>query len=445
MSTTFTVPNIIAKKRDGESLTKEEIDWFIEQVINGKAQDCQIGAMLMAIYLQNMTEEETVNFTKSMVQSGDVLKWDSSWTMVDKHSTGGVGDKVSLPLAPALAALGFKVPMISGRGLEITGGTLDKLESIPGYNVSCTQEQMRSALTNAGCFIAGATGKLAPADKELYKRRDVTATVNSNPLVVGSILSKKAAEGSQYLVMDIKVGAAAFYKTVKDARELAQELIKVSAGLGLKTRAALTSMDTPIGWGVGNSLEVAESVMCLRGQGRPDLVELVATTGGLILEMNNKVKNLEEGIEAVKMVLNNGKALEHFHKMLLSQGVKAADAEELCNGDMWKVLPSVPKNQVTVMQTAAKGIITHIDALKVGTACWAMGAGRSHADQPIDYRVGVVLLKFVGDSVAKDEPWIEVHHATPQLQEDIRNLIKDSITIATDAGDLPDSRIIEIL
>ncbi|XP_063225224.1 thymidine phosphorylase-like [Bacillus rossius redtenbacheri] len=439
------VPELIRKKRDGEALSDEDVAQFVRSAVDGSAQDCQLGAMLMAMYLQGLSDRETASLTHHMAHSGDVLSWDPAWSdlLVDKHSTGGVGDKVSLPLAPALAALGFKVPMVSGRGLAFTGGTLDKLESIPGFRVQLEVRELEEALRQAGCFIAGPTGRLAPADKELYQRRDVTSTVDSVPLVVASIVSKKVAAGARLLVMDIKVGKAAFFKDVKTARTLAHKLIRVAKDLGLSARAVLTRMDAPVGRAVGNSLEVAEAVECLRGGGPPDLAALVATLGAVLLMEKGRAASLEEGQEAVRAVLQSGAALRHFRLMLRCQGVAERAARELCGGDPWRVLPRAPG--VARVLAPRDGWVADVDALAVGRASWRLGAGRSRADQAVDPRVGVLVLRAPGEPVREGEPLLEAHHAGASLPEDVLRALEAAVTVAgADPGPAP-SPVLQII
>ncbi|XP_047003754.1 thymidine phosphorylase-like [Schistocerca americana] len=423
----LTLPDIIRKKRDGEELSDEEIKEFLNMAVDGRAEDCQIGAMLMAIYLKGLTKKETISLTTSMIESGDMMQWEKDWTLVDKHSTGGVGDKVSLPLAPALAACGCKVPMVSGRGLEITGGTLDKLESIPGFKVNLTHGELKATLQQAGCFIAGPTARLAPADKELYKRRDVTATVDSNSLIIGSIISKKVAEGTKYLVMDIKVGNAAFYKKIETAKLLGENMIEVADGLGVKCRVVLSKMDTPIGKAVGNGLEVAEAIDCLKGNGPSDLNDLVTTLGGLLLESCGKSKSFQEGKNMILQVLKNGEALNRFEKMLVCQGVSQSDAKELCHGNTKSILPAA--DNVEILRTKCDGYITAISAMGVGRVSWSLGAGRQKADQAVDFAVGVRLLCTEGDKVSSGQPWCEVHHRGKQLDTALRQQLEESIVI----------------
>jgi len=432
MSGNISIPELLKKKRNGDELTSDEINFFIQNVVSKKIEDAQTGAMLMAMYLKGLTDNETESLTAAMVHSGDQLHWNPEWKdiLVDKHSTGGCGDKISLVLAPALAACGFKVPMMSGRGLEHTGGTLDKLESIAGFRVQLSETEMKDALETAGCFIAGPTEKLTPGDKELYKLRDVTATVDSIPLVVASIISKKVAEGTKTLVMDVKVGSAAFFQNEAEARNLASKLIKVSAGFEVQTRVVLTRMDTPVGRAVGNSLEVAEAIDCLKGNGPHDVVELVSTLGGVILEMKGHVKTLNEGKKIILDVLNSGEALEKFRLMLISQGVTEVNATALCQGDMWSVLPSVLPNQVTIIKANSSGIVKEVDAMRVAKAAWKLGAGRSKAGDSVDPKVGIRLLHVEGEKVKIGEGLMEVHHNSSELDADIRKQLEEAIVIS---------------
>ncbi|ELK07503.1 Thymidine phosphorylase [Pteropus alecto] len=313
------LPELIRLKRDGGRLSEGDIRGFVSAVVDGSAQGAQIGAMLMAIRLRGMDLEETVALTQAMAKSGQQLEWPKAWhqQLVDKHSTGGVGDKVSLVLAPALAACGCKVPMISGRGLGHTGGTLDKLESIPGFTVIQSPEQSK---------------KLVPADGILYEARDVTATVDSLPLITASILSKKVVENLSALVMDVKFGEAAVFPSQAEARELARALVGVGAGLGLRVAAALTAMDNPLGRSVGHTLEVEEALLCMDGEGPPDLRDLVTKLGGALLWLSGQAETQAEGADRVAATLDHGSARGCFERMLAMQGVDPGLARDLCSG-----------------------------------------------------------------------------------------------------------------
>ncbi|NXA02833.1 TYPH phosphorylase, partial [Nesospiza acunhae] len=328
------LPTLIRKKRDGERLEDAEIRSFVRGVTEGTAQQGQIGAMLMAIRLRGMDAGETLALTRAMASSGRTLAWPPAWhgLLVDKHSTGGVGDKVSLALAPALAACGCKVPMISGRGLGHTGGTLDKLEAIPGFRVSQSPEEMQHILARVGCCIVGQSAELVPADRVLYGLRDVTATVDSLPLITASILSKKAAERLSALVLDVKFGEAALYPTQESARELARSLVEVGAHLGIRTAALLTRMEQPLGRAVGNALEVLEALQCLEGGGPPDLRHLVTALGGVLLWQSGMATGAEQGRERLARALDDGSALGTFEAMLGAQGVPPDTARGLCAG-----------------------------------------------------------------------------------------------------------------
>ncbi|KAL2775403.1 thymidine phosphorylase isoform 2, partial [Daubentonia madagascariensis] len=328
------LPELIRVKRDGGRLSEADIRGFVDAVVNGSAQGAQIGAMLMAIRLQGMDLEETSALTQALAKSGQQLEWPEAWhqQLVDKHSTGGVGDKVSLVLAPALAACGCKVPMISGRGLAHTGGTLDKLESVPGFNVIQSPEQMQVLLEQVGCCIVGQSKKLVPGDGILYAARDVTATVDSLPLITASILSKKVVEGLSALVVDVKFGEAAVFPNQEQARKLARALVGVGAGLGLRVAAALTAMDKPLGRSVGHTLEVEEALLCMDGAGPSDLRDLVTKLGGALLWLSGQAEAQAEGAARVAAALDDGSARGRFEQMLAGQGVDPGLARALCSG-----------------------------------------------------------------------------------------------------------------
>ncbi|KAK3909503.1 Thymidine phosphorylase [Frankliniella fusca] len=447
MASTTPFHELIKKKRDGLKLTDADVGDMVAKVVSGEAADVQIGAMLMAMFLKGLDAEETASLTRHMVDSGDKLEWDEEWRelLVDKHSTGGVGDKVSLPLAPALAACGLKVPMMSGRGLDFTGGTLDKLESIRGFKVSQSVEAMRSALEDPGCFIVGPTARLAPADGELYKRRDVTGTVDSVPLITSSIVSKKVAEGTRALVMDIKVGSAALCKTEEAAKELARSIIDVAKLLDVPTTAVLTRMDVPIGRAVGNALEVAEAVRCLRGEGPADLEDLVCVLGGELLLMRGRALTRAAGRERIRTALRDGSALDRFRRMLERQGVSAADAEAVC-AEPWRLLPRAARTTPVLAKRA--GAVRGIAGLAIARACQRLGAGRSRPDQPLDLAVGVVLddALHVGAAVHAGDVLMTVHH-THDLPDDVLDLLRTAVDIAEEAGpgDTRRDRVIVIL
>jgi thymidine phosphorylase len=372
-------------KRDGEDHHDEQIHAFIDGILDGRVTRSQAAAWLAFVCCRGMKDAETVALTRAMTDSGKRMTWPGiTGPFIDKHSTGGVGDKVSLVLAPAWAAMGFKVPMISGRGLGITGGTLDKLESIEGYRTDLDQAELRLALKQAGCFISGQTGELAPADRFLYGLRDETSTVPSIPLITASILSKKLAEGLDRLVLDVKAGSGAFMKTRTRARKLADSLVRVGQGAGLETSAHITDMAQPLGRAVGNALEVRESIDCLRGKGPSDVVELVAKLSG------------DE--DAFHRVIQSGHAYEAWCRMVSAQG---GDPEAPLRGEGC---------EQEVLRAGSAGSVRCCDALGVGQAAFALGAGRVKASDPVHHGVGVLLHVAKGDPVEVGQPLVTLFH-----------------------------------
>ncbi|ROL52587.1 Thymidine phosphorylase [Anabarilius grahami] len=398
---TISFPELIKLKRDDGQLSPADIRTFVQGVTSGAIQDTQIGAMLMAIWQKNMTDEETLALTREMMNSGDTLEWPEEWLVVDKHSTGGVGDKISLPLAPALAACGCKVPMISGRGLAHTGGTLDKLESIPGFNVNQSVQQVKQILQDVGCCIVGQTESLVPADRVLYAIRDATSTVDSLPLITSSIISKKGAEGLSALVLDVKFGRAALYKDLDSARNLAQSLVTAGNRLGVKTGAVLSRMYTPIGQSVGNAVEVCEALECLKGRGPDDLTELVTI--------------LESGEKEIAQKLKNGEALEKFQAMLEAQGVSADVARSLCSDETDYFQHMRRAAHQTELKVQDDGAVLDIDGLALAEVLHKLGAGRTKSGEKIDHSVGAEILVKMGQRVQKGESWIRIHHNSPDL------------------------------
>uniref|UniRef100_A0A8C4R1T9 Thymidine phosphorylase n=1 Tax=Eptatretus burgeri TaxID=7764 RepID=A0A8C4R1T9_EPTBU len=430
--TTKSIPELIAKKRDGGELTDAEIEFSISRILDGAMQDCQIGALLMAIWQQGMTTKETKILTQAMVASGETLQWPSTWqqVVVDKHSTGGVGDKVSLPLVPALVACGCKVPMISGRGLSHTGGTLDKLEAIPGFRTDLNREQILHILNYVGGCIMGQTTQLVPADRITYAIRNVTSTVDSIPLITASILSKKLSEGLSALVLDVKYGKAAFCKTLKIAQELAEMMVRTGAHLGLKIVAVLSQMDHPIGLCIGNALEVMETLECLHGEGPEDLNDLVVTLGGLLLHNVGKAGSAKEGSEIIQKSLKNGSALACFEAMLEAQGVMPDVAHRLCQQkDFPGTLGQAPAH--TDILADAAGFVQDIDAVALAHLLLKMGAGRTDIGAVIDHKVGVQILVPVGQPINKGQPWIRVFHSQAKLTDEQMSATHASVTIAS--------------
>ena len=421
-----------------------EIQAFVDGVVDGRLSDAEVEAWMRDVFENGLSETETVELTHAMLHSGVVLEWPDDWKhlVVDKHSTGGIGDKISLVLAPALAACGLKCPMIAGRGLAHTGGTLDKLESMRGYDVNVTPELASEMVHTIGCMIGGQTGEIAPADKRMYAIRDVTGLIASTPLITGSILSKKAAEGLSALVMDIKVGRAAFMETEDDARELAESIVTTGNGLGISTRVTLTEMDSPIGFAAGNALEVLESVETLRGSGPADLEELVCIQGGILLHSTGLCESIDEGAFRIHDSLVDGSALARFEQMCVAQGVQQSlfDSEHnLLNG--LGLLDS--ELNTTEFPVPQPGWVADIDAMALGTVVLEMGGGRNKLGDSIDHGVGFVLDAHVGSLMVVDEPWITVYHRG-ELSAGHKKLIQQSITLSNEPVDAS-SRIIDIL
>ena len=387
------IPSLIEKKRDGGALTAEEIGSLIRGYIRGEVPDYQMAALAMAVFFRGMDDAETTTLTMGMRDSGDVFAWPAGTPpKVDKHSTGGVGDKVSLILAPLLACEGVWVPMVSGRGLGFTGGTLDKLESIPGFRVSLAWPEMLSQLEKVGCFIAGQTENFCPADKKLYALRDVTGTVASLPLIVASIMSKKLAESLDRLVLDVKFGRGAFMQKREDAQKLADAMVAVGRGAGVETQALLNPMDQPLGRAAGNALEVAECVDVLCGGGPEDLIDLT---------MELAAKLVPAGKDKLRSRLVDGSAWQKFVAMVEAQGGEASVLEKMREIHRAPVVTEVP--------SSATGILTKLDALEIGRLCVELGAGRAKAGDAIDFSVGVESLKKQGDSVRAGDPVLRVH------------------------------------
>ncbi|MGA1539185.1 MAG: thymidine phosphorylase [Chthoniobacterales bacterium] len=390
-------PSLLEKKRDGGALSRDEIRALIEGYVRGEVPDYQVAALAMAVFFRGMDDAETVALTMAMRDSGDVFAWPAGTPpKVDKHSTGGVGDKTSLILAPLLACEGVWVPMISGRGLGFTGGTLDKLESIPGFRVNLTWPEMLAQLAKTGCFIAGQTANLCPADKKLYALRDVTGTVASLPLIVASIMSKKLAESPDRLVLDVKFGRGAFMQKREDARKLADAMVAVGRGAGVETHALLKPMDQPLGHTVGNALEVAECVEVLHGGGPQDLVELT---------LDLAVKLVVTSRDDLRKRLRDGSAWRKFVAMVLAQGGDASALEKM------REVHRAPI--VTDVLASADGTLVKLDALQVGRLCVELGAGRTKVGDAVDFAVGVECLRKEGDRVRAGEPVLRIHSRKP--------------------------------
>lgn len=389
--------DIIKKKRDGGTLTKEEICYFVKEYTAGNIPDYQVSALLMAIYFQKMSYEETLNLTLAMTDSGDCLDLSAiNGVKADKHSTGGVGDKTSLVLGPMVAALGVKMAKMSGRGLGHTGGTIDKLESFPGFSTALSKKQFIANVNDIGIAITGQTGNLAPADKKLYALRDVTATVDNISLIASSIMSKKLAAGADAIVLDVKTGSGAFMKTEKDAFELAKEMVRIGVGAGRKTAAVISEMDEPLGFAVGNALEVIEAVNMLKGKGPKDLLELSVALGSHMLMLADVTKNLQEAEKMLRNTITDGTAYQKFVEFVTAQGGKKEDIEQIEKLISASIIDEIPAPQT--------GYITHIQSDEVGIASMILGGGRETKDSVIDLSVGIVLKKKVGDYVQAGEP-----------------------------------------
>jgi pyrimidine-nucleoside phosphorylase len=427
---TFRAIDVIRKKRDGIELSRHEIEGLVNAYTRGDIPDYQVSAWLMAVVLKGMTRPETAALTDAMLHSGDVLDLSSlPAKKVDKHSTGGVGDKTSLVLAPLAAAAGIAVPMISGRGLGHTGGTLDKLEAIPGFNVNLSVSEFRHILEKCGCAMIGQTAEIAPADRKLYALRDVTGTVESPYLICASIMSKKLAEGIDALVLDVKTGSGAFMKSEKDAAFLAELMVETGELMGTKVVALITDMDQPLGNKIGNALEVVEVVEVLRGGGPEDLRELCLELAAWMLRLGGVARTVAEGKQSSADLISSGKALEKFRQMVELQG-----------GDVRVIDDSnrLPQAQHTLQVLSAKaGYVTAVQCEQIGTACVILGGGRERKEDSVDPAVGIVLHKKVGDRVSAGEPLATIYYnAEPQAAR-ARQLIEASCEIANAA---PSSR-----
>ncbi len=414
---------VIEKKRDGQALSEAEIRFFIDGYTRGSIPDYQMAAMAMAIFCRGMNSDETAVLTDAMMRSGDLMDNSSiKKPKVDKHSTGGIGDKVSLILAPLVAACDVAVPMISGRGLGITGGTLDKMESIPGYRTNLSNQEFLDVVQACGCSIIGQTGRLAPADKKLYALRDVTGTVPSIPLIVASIMSKKLAEGVDALVLDVKWGKGAFMRTQEAAEELARALVNVGVRMGKGMSALITDMNQPLGRCAGNALEIVESVQTLRGEGPDDLVEITMALASRMLILAGKAADHIEALGMLQQHLQTGKAFEIFKQMVKLQGgdVRAID-------DLGR-LPAARTKEP--LPASSGGYVLGVDAELVGKACILLGAGRVKTDDKIDPAVGVSGLVKIGEEVEKGQPLVIIHANDSSRLAEARKLLESAFTIA---------------
>jgi len=419
----FRALDVIRKKRDGGELSRHEIESLVNAYTRGDIPDYQVSAWLMAVVLRGLTRTETAALTDAMLHSGEVIDLSSlPAKKVDKHSTGGVGDKTSLVLAPLAAAAGVTVPMISGRGLGHTGGTLDKLEAIPGFNVNLPVAQFRHVLETCGCAMIGQTAEIAPADRKLYALRDVTGTVESPHLICASIMSKKLAEGIDGLVLDVKTGSGAFMKSDKDAAFLAELMVETGERMGKQMVALITDMDQPLGYMIGNALEVVEVVEVLRGEGPEDLRQLCFELAGWMLHLGGVSDTVTEGRRQSEKLISSGKALDRFRHMVELQGgdLRAVDDPKKLPHAHSTMTLSSPKN----------GYLASLQCEQVGTACVILGGGRERKEDSVDPAVGIVLHKKVGDAVSAGEPMATIHYNAEARAARARQLLEESYQIS---------------
>lgn len=414
--------DIIEKKRDGHALTKEEIKFFIDGYTKNEIPDYQVSALLMAIYFQDMNHEERAQLTQAMAESGDQIDLSEvNGIKVDKHSTGGVGDTTTLILAPLVASVGVPVAKMSGRGLGHTGGTVDKLESVPGFHVEISNDEFIELVNKNKVAVVGQSGNLTPADKKIYGLRDVTATVNSIPLIASSIMSKKIASGADAIVLDVKTGAGAFMKKLDEAKELATAMVTIGNKVGRNTMAVISDMSQPLGNAIGNALEVSEAIETLRGNGPKDLTELCLTLGSQMVVLAKQAESIDEARAKLEENLHNGKALQQFKVFLESQG---GDASVVDNPE------KLPQASYQIeLPAKSSGTIAEIIADDIGTAAMMLGAGRATKDAEIDLAVGMVLHKKIGDKVNEGEPLLTIYANSENLDE-VKKKLYNSISIS---------------
>ncbi|SJZ66632.1 pyrimidine-nucleoside phosphorylase [Pilibacter termitis] len=417
--------DLIEKKRNGEFLSKEEIDFMIAEYTSGEIPDYQMSAFAMAVYFQDMTDEEITHLTLAMANSGDVIDLSAlEGIKVDKHSTGGVGDTTTLVLAPLVATLGVPVAKMSGRGLGHTGGTLDKFEAIPHFSIEMSEEKFIQSVNQLKVAVIGQSGDLAPADKRLYALRDVTATVESVPMIASSIMSKKIAAGADAIVLDVTVGDGAFMKTTEEATRLAQTMVRIGELAGRKTMAVISDMSEPLGFAIGNSLEVVEAIHALRGEGPADLMELVYTLAAQMLMLAEVTDDFEQAKKMLVEKIENGEALEKFREMVANQGgdVSIVDEPE-------KLLTASVKKELFAEKS---GYITRMVADKIGVAAMKLGAGREKKEDDIDFAVGILLHKKVGDYVEVGESLLTIH-ANNENTHEVEEILRKNIFIGENA------------
>ncbi|EOL45338.1 pyrimidine-nucleoside phosphorylase [Enterococcus phoeniculicola] len=417
--------DLIEKKRNGLALTKEEIQFIIEEYTNDVIPDYQMSALLMAIFYEDMTDEEITNLTLAMANSGEIIDLRSiEGVKVDKHSTGGVGDTTTLILAPLVASVGAPVAKMSGRGLGYTGGTLDKLESIPGFKVEISDEEFIETVNKSNVAVIGQSGDLAPADKKLYALRDVTATVDSIPLIASSIMSKKIAAGANAIVLDVTTGDGAFMKSLEDAKRLAHTMVRIGALADRQTMAVISDMSQPLGEAIGNSLEVVEAIETLKGNGPEDLVEMCYVLGSQMVVLAKKAKTLDEARAMLKEALTSGKALDKFREMIQNQGgdTRVIDQPEMILTAQYSYeLPA-----------KSAGVVTKLVANEIGIAAMMLGAGRKTKEDAIDHAVGLKLHKKIGETISEGESLLTIYSNTKEI-EAVKELLYENIEIGVSA------------
>jgi pyrimidine-nucleoside phosphorylase len=421
--------DLIEKKRDGQELTTEEIQFVIKGYTDGSIPDYQVSALTMAIFFQGMTENERADLTMAMVRSGDQIDLSKiEGIKVDKHSTGGVGDTTTLVLGPLVAAVGVPVAKMSGRGLGHTGGTIDKLESVEGFHVEIENDEFIKLVNQNKIAVIGQSGNLTPADKKLYALRDVTATVDSIPLIASSIMSKKIAAGADAIVLDVKTGAGAFMKTLDDSRELAKAMVRIGNNVGRNTMAVISDMSQPLGFAIGNALEVKEAIDTLKGEGPADLTELCLTLGSHMVFLANKADSLNEAREKLENAMKDGSALETFKIFLSSQGGDASVVD-----DPQRLPQAKYKFE---LESKVDGYVSEIAADEIGTAAMLLGAGRATKESEIDLAVGLVLRKKIGDKVNKGESLVTIYSNFENVEE-VRNMLYENIAISSEKVPVP--------
>lgn len=417
--------DLIQKKRDGGELTTEEINFLIEGYTSGLVPEYQMSALAMAIYFTGMTKRETADLTMAMVQSGDQIDLNSiKGIKVDKHSTGGVGDTTTLVLAPLVAACGAPMAKMSGRGLGHTGGTLDKLESIPGFSIELENDEFIETVNDIGVAVICQTGKLVPADKALYGLRDVTATVDSIPLIASSIMSKKIASGANGIVLDVKTGSGAFMAKFEDAQELAREMVDIGNHVGRQTVAVLTDMDQPLGFAIGNALEVQEAIDTLKGKGPADLLELCLVLGSNMLVLADCAQNVEEARQKLIEAIESGKAIEKMKEMIAAQTGNPGVVDDP------ELLPHA--RQIVELKAEASGYVQKIVAIDVGVSAMLLGAGRETKESEIDLAVGIILKKKVGDQVVAGDVLAELHVNDDKCLDEAMAMLKDAYNVGSE-------------